>query len=189
MLRIRRATGRAPVRIPLGGSSPLGVLGWIEGGLELAEQLPDVRRVYVAVGTGGTAAGLLAGLALAGRDVEVVGVRVASRLVANTPRIRLLARRALALRGTRARLGRFRLVHDWICGGYGLADERVDAAVRRAADAGLGLEPTYTGKAFGAVLEELARDDVDAVYVNTVSAIEPPVRDAPLPPELAGLLS
>lgn len=84
---LQRSTGRSPTFVAAGGSSPLGVLGWIEGGLELVEQLPQISRVYVAVGTGGTAAGLLAALALAGRDVEVVGVRVVARWVANAPRI------------------------------------------------------------------------------------------------------
>ena len=145
-------------------------------------------RVYVAVGTGGTAAGLLAGLAVAGRDVEVVGVRVSTRLLANTVRIRLLARQALALRGTPARLGRLRLVHGWMCGAYGRWDARVEQAIARGASVGVGLETTYTGKAFGACLEELERDAVDAVYVHTLSAVEPAVREEALAPELEGLI-
>ena len=188
VLRVRRATGRQPYLVALGGSSPLGVLGWIDGGIELAEQLPEVSRVYVAVGTGGTAAGLLAGLAIAGRDVEVVGVRVATRLVANPFRIRLLARQALALRGTRARLGRLRIVDSWMCGAYGRWDERVERAVARGREVGLGLETTYTGKAFGACLEELERDEVDAAYVHTLSAVDPEVGDGTLPPELERLI-
>jgi hypothetical protein len=75
-----------------------------------------------------------------------------------------------------------------MCGGYGRFDARVEAAAARARDAGLDLETTYTAKAFGAALEELGRDEVDAVYVNTVSAVEPRVREAALPPELEALL-
>lgn len=188
VLRVRRATGRTPYLVPIGGTSPLGVLGWIEGGIELAGQLPEARRVYVAVGTGGTAAGLLAGLAVAGSDAEVVAVRVAPRLVANRAWIRALARRALAVRGSRARLGRLRMVHHWSCGAYGRFDARVERAVARAGEVGLALETTYTGKAFGAAVEELERDEVEAVFVNTASAVQPPVREAELPPELDALL-
>ncbi|CAA9305715.1 MAG: hypothetical protein AVDCRST_MAG11-1143, partial [uncultured Gemmatimonadaceae bacterium] len=63
---LRRAPG---VRyVPLGGSSPLGVLGHVNAGLELAEQvraglLPEPERLVVPLGIGGTAAGLALGLA------------------------------------------------------------------------------------------------------------------------------
>ncbi|HEY8431793.1 MAG TPA: pyridoxal-phosphate dependent enzyme [Sandaracinaceae bacterium] len=43
--------------------------------LELLEQLPDVRTVIAPVGGGGLAAGLLAGFALRGASVRVVGVQ------------------------------------------------------------------------------------------------------------------
>jgi D-cysteine desulfhydrase len=65
--------------IATGGSSLRGVLGFIDAGLELADQirrgeLPEPARIYVAVGTGGTVAGLAAGLSLAGVRSLVVGV-------------------------------------------------------------------------------------------------------------------
>ncbi|MBT8447173.1 MAG: pyridoxal-phosphate dependent enzyme, partial [Gammaproteobacteria bacterium] len=67
--------------IPMGGSSWLGVLGFVAAGLELAAQLEAAglaapARVYVANGTMGTAAGLALGIALAGLETEVHAVRV-----------------------------------------------------------------------------------------------------------------
>lgn len=66
--------------VPFGGTSPLGILGHVEGALELADQvdrgvLPPPSQVFVALGTGGTAAGLATGFALAGMQTAVVAVR------------------------------------------------------------------------------------------------------------------
>ncbi|HEU4722082.1 MAG TPA: pyridoxal-phosphate dependent enzyme, partial [Gemmatimonadaceae bacterium] len=69
-----RATLRRLARrvrwIPAGGSSPLGALGHTAAALELADQLaregmPPPDTLVVPLGSGGTAAGLLVGLALA----------------------------------------------------------------------------------------------------------------------------
>ena len=72
--------GYPPASFPVGGSSALGSVGWVGGGLEIAAQvaageLPTPDRIYVALGSGGTAAGLLVGLRLAGLPSEVVAVR------------------------------------------------------------------------------------------------------------------
>ncbi len=67
--------------ISVGGSSVLGSMGYVAAAHELAEQIragdapkPDV--VVVALGSGGTAAGLAAGLAYEGLATRVVGVCV-----------------------------------------------------------------------------------------------------------------
>ena len=64
---------RAAQYIPLGGSTPLGTLGHVNAALELADQvergeLPLPGRVVVPLGSGGTAAGLALGFAIAGLD-------------------------------------------------------------------------------------------------------------------------
>ena len=45
--------------IPFGGSSVLGAQGYVDGGLELLEQAPDLDTIVVAVGSGGTMSGLV----------------------------------------------------------------------------------------------------------------------------------
>ncbi len=86
--------------VPIGGSSPLGVLGHVSAGLELAEQIaagqaPEPTHVVVPLGSGGTAAGLAIGFGIAGMRTVVVAARVAPRTVANITRIRALIRRTL----------------------------------------------------------------------------------------------
>ena len=93
---------RLPYFLTVGGSSPLGCLGYVEGALELAEQiargeLPEPSHVVVALGSGGTAAGLAAGLRIAGLRSRVVGVVVNDRTPVDARTVARLATRATAL--------------------------------------------------------------------------------------------
>ncbi len=202
-----RLSRRRPFVIPPGGSSPTGVLGYVEAGLELGRQTesgvldePDV--VVAPFGTGGTVAGLAVGLAAAGLTCPVVGVRVVPRSVANRPLVGRLIRRAVgALRSLDARFPDVaddarRLVqldHDEYGKGYGEPTSEGRNASRLAREhAGLTLDPTYTAKAFAALLR-LARGPYAGrrlLYLHTLSHAAPPgVEHAPpLPPELRRLL-
>lgn len=81
-----RFDGHRVAVIGFGGSEIAGVLGYVEAGLEIAEQLlqgealePDA--FVVALGSGGTAVGLAVGLAAAGVMAPVVAIRVAPKSV------------------------------------------------------------------------------------------------------------
>ena len=164
--------------IPAGGSSPLGALGHVSAGLELAAQieagvLPSVTAVVVPLGSGGTTAGLALGLALAGTSTEVVAVRVAPRIVANVRRVRALAHGAHRII---AKFGgppmpplRIRIVHDFYGGAYGRRTPEGDrAADRMRAEHGLSLDPTYSAKAFAAALA--LRTGGPVLFWNTFDA-------------------
>jgi len=58
-----RAQGGRPALIPFGGSSGVGARGYVACARELQQQLPDLDTVVVALGSGGTMAGLVAALA------------------------------------------------------------------------------------------------------------------------------
>jgi L-cysteate sulfo-lyase len=57
-----RDGGGVPFVLPLGGSTPVAAQGYADCAAELRAQVPDLDRVVVAVGSGGTMAGLVAGL-------------------------------------------------------------------------------------------------------------------------------
>jgi len=60
-----RLQGKEPYIIPIGGSSPIGCLGYVQAMRELAEQIEDKDLlVFVAVGSAGTIAGCTLGLKL-----------------------------------------------------------------------------------------------------------------------------
>lgn len=156
--------------VPAGGSVPLGALAHAAAGVELADQLareklaaPEI--VVVPLGSGGTAAGLLVGFAVAGLRTRVVGVRVVPRAVANRRRVLRLARRTAALLGRLAGVEAPRIERDRLeveGGAYGGAygreteDGRAAAAALGAAG-GPALEGTYSAKAFGVALERARR--------------------------------
>src|SRR5215467_12070619 len=91
--------GQPPYLLPAGGSSAVGALGYVEAALEIAAQveagaLPEPAHAVVAVGTGGTAAGLALGFQLAGLRTRVVGIVVNDQLRLGPPVLARLARRS-----------------------------------------------------------------------------------------------
>ncbi|VGO12723.1 D-cysteine desulfhydrase [Pontiella desulfatans] len=73
--RCKQTDGLEPYIIPAGGTNATGALGFVNAALEMAGQIqPDV--IYIPMGTGGTHAGLLVGLKLAGLNTRVEAVRV-----------------------------------------------------------------------------------------------------------------
>jgi D-cysteine desulfhydrase len=186
LVRLRVSQGRFPHLIPGGGSSPLGALGFVNAGMEIAEQvraglLPEPGAVFLAYGTGGTAAGLALGLQLGGLRSKVVAVRVIDRLLANRPRLLSL------VRGTRALLARsaediavparpganVEILHGYMGGGYGVTTQAAEEAValfRERED--IGLEFTYTGKAAAAFIDRARATREPLLFWNTYSSAD-----------------
>ncbi|MEX2177260.1 MAG: pyridoxal-phosphate dependent enzyme [Gemmatimonadaceae bacterium] len=148
--------------IPAGGASALAVLGHVNAALELARQVgagectePD--RVYVPLGTGGTAAGLSLGLHIAGLATRVRAVRVAPRIIASAGRIRWLANAAARLierlsgeRVPRVPRDLITVEHDFYGGAYGRPLGAIPATEATLAPLGIRLDDTYSRKAFAA---------------------------------------
>ena len=192
------ADGRPPYVTRAGASAPLGVLGFVLAGLELAEQiqqgdcpLPDV--LFVTVSSCGTVAGLLVGLALAGLSFPVLGIRVVDDWMANRSHVmrlatgvqRILSRRApdVLRQAGDLRLPPFELLHNYFGDGYGAPTPEAEAAVAAAREDGLKLENTYTGKTFAAVTDWATHADnrgQTALFWNTYNSVD-------LSPTLAGL--
>jgi 1-aminocyclopropane-1-carboxylate deaminase/D-cysteine desulfhydrase-like pyridoxal-dependent ACC family enzyme len=169
--------------IALGGSSALGTMGYVDAGRELAGQvqagvLPEPDVCVVALGSGGTAAGLSVGFAAAGLATRVVGVCVSAPPWALHASARHLARAC----GRKAGVRHVRLDFDdrFLGAGYGSPTPEGDEATALAREhAGLMLDPTYTAKAFACALWFLrARRAPRILYWHTLSS-------APMQPLLA----
>ncbi|GAB3015190.1 1-aminocyclopropane-1-carboxylate deaminase/D-cysteine desulfhydrase [Mycobacterium bourgelatii] len=176
---------RRPYLLPAGGSSPLGVLGYVEAAFELAAQvqagtMPTPSSIVTAVGSGGTVAGLYLGLGLAGlADTHVIGVVVNDKLRLDHRAITTLAERAARLlRDRGANLpsaslapSRLTLLRDWLGTGYGHPTKQGEQALRLAHDTEqLDLDPVYTAKAMAALLDLSASGrlpDGPALYLQT----------------------
>ena len=163
-LRLRsaaRADGGNLRYICGGGSNGIGTLGWWSGGLEIAQQIaaglaPRFDAVYVALGSGGTTAGLRLGLGSACQ--ELVAVRVVPWPLSTQAAVQRLSgqalqqvARALGLRFSLAAFPSLRIDPRFLGGGYGHGTAAAQQALAQAADLGLRLDPTYTAKAFAAL--------------------------------------
>jgi 1-aminocyclopropane-1-carboxylate deaminase/D-cysteine desulfhydrase-like pyridoxal-dependent ACC family enzyme len=162
LIRARRGLER-PLVIPPGGSSPLGTLGYVAAGLELAAQiergeLPMPDDIFVTLGSGGTLVGLRLGLALARLTCQLVGVRVVEWPFISRAWLRiLLARTAALLRRAgvpdTGALPTMTLVHDQLGGQYGRSTVAGQTAIDLAMETeGLKLDSTYTGKTMAALI-------------------------------------
>ena len=179
---------RPPYLLPPGGSSAVGALGFVEAGLELAAQveaaeLPEPAAIVAALGSGGTAAGLLLGTRLGGLSSRILAVLVNDGLPLSERTLLRLARRSRRLLERRgARLpdvdlggGGLEVVHGWLGDGYGHHTREADEAIALAAEAeGLRLDPVYTGKALAALLGLARSGELPAgpiLYWHTHSAV------------------
>jgi len=173
--RLAALAPRAPYLLWPGASTPLGALGHVSAALELVDAFaaagddePD--DVVVALGSGGSAAGLAVGLALGGwRRARVVAVRAADRVVTNRAALApLLAGTVALLAAGGAVVAPPRLTVDgrWFGRGYGHPTSAGDEATGRAGELGLAVEPTYTAKAFAAALDRVA-EGRRVVFVQT----------------------
>ncbi len=156
-----RADGEVPAVLPFGGSSAVGARGYVACAAELHQQAPDAAHVVVAVGSGGTMAGLVAGLGPA----RVLGIDTGA-LTDPEPRVAAL----VAELGDRP--GPLRLDRDQVGDGYGRLTSAAAMVMRTAARTeGLLLDPVYTGKALAglasAVSEGIVRRGERTVFVHT----------------------
>jgi D-cysteine desulfhydrase len=143
------ADGRRPYPIPVGGASPRGALGYVGAADELSLQVPGLRTVVVADGSGGTHAGLAAGFMWL--DM-VLGVDVGTRPDLDE-RVPEMAAAVAGLAGRSAPEGTVRIDHDRFGPGYAAPTEAAREAVGLAARfEGVILDPVYTGKAMAGLV-------------------------------------
>ncbi len=171
--RDARALGRRRW-ISGGGAEPAAVVGHLLAGLELATQVaPPPDAIVLPLGTGGTAAGLVLAVTELGWPTKVIAVRVAPALVANSWRVRslaraaarLLARHGVAL-GPAARPVPL-VVVDGMGKGYGHPTPEGERSRALAASHGLSLDPTYGAKALALLLGGAPRGVQRAVFWHT----------------------
>ncbi len=147
--------------VPLGGSNGLGSLGYVRAALEIEEQVQAAgiadAWIVVATGSGGTLAGLLAGLRTVGSSLRVVGVDVASIWLDYPGLVTRIANDSLGLLDVPGQVepADVSLIEGTYVGrGYAVPTKGGTAAIERLARSeGILLDPTYTGKACAGLLD------------------------------------
>ena len=179
--------------IGAGGTTPLGTLGFVNAGLELAEdvrakRMPAPKRIYIALGLGGSATGLALGCAIGGLDAEIVAVRASNPGTVSPATIQRIRRDTVAFaRKLDASFAKdlpdrenVRIDGRFVGAGYGAPTAAGNDAVLRAETAeNWALDPVYTGKAMAAVLADIGDAEGPLLFWNTMSSR--PLARAPVP--------
>lgn len=167
-----RRSGKKPYFIPGGGHGNIGTRA-----LDLAyDQIREFSEthnipfdyIFLASGTGTTQAGLLCGKMRSGADEQkIVGISIARK---NPYGRNVIADSVLAYTGKTVDQELI-FVDDYICGGYGKFDKRVEDTIKRILfQHGIPLDPHYTGKAYSGMEQYLEKNKIQGkniLFVHT----------------------
>lgn len=173
--------GRNVYMIPPGGSTPLGDVGYYLAALEMFEQAREsgirIDHIFVAMGTGGTHAGLLAGVKCLDMPTQVIGIGVnkeGSLEELGLPPIEVIVNEIGDLIGERpnAKPDDVIVYYDYYGEAYGKpTPECVEAIKLLARLEGIFLDPTYTGKTMAGMFDLIGkgdfRKDENIVFMHT----------------------
>lgn len=168
------AQGRSAYVIPGGGSNTLGALGYVSCAQELMQQAFEtglrIDHLVTASGSGGTHAGVVAGLTGTSAGVPVTGISVRAAKAPQEEKILGLARATAELAGSRSLPTSDDVVvlDDYVGEGYSLPTDGMIEAVKLFARLdGVLLDPVYTGKA-AAGLIDLVRSGAFGRHDNVI---------------------
>lgn len=152
------AEGRRPYLVPVGGSTAIGALGYVDAAAEIVQAMTDgghrFDHLVGATGSTGTHAGLLVGFAVLDAEVRVLGVSVKRRAEQLAAMVADLTDATTATLGTAPVPAEAVVIDDRSVGeGYGIpGDDTVEAIDLTARLEGLLLDPVYTGKAMAGLI-------------------------------------
>lgn len=158
--------GKKPYLIPVGGSNPIGALGYVRCASELVQQIKErgikLDQIVLASGSAGTQAGLLAGLILEKVDIPVLGINVSRDTEDQDALVQSLLEETLQLMGLSPALAQGRVHADggYYGPGYGIPTEETLEAVKLCAQQeGILLDPVYTGKGMAGLIDKCRNGD------------------------------
>lgn len=167
--------------IPMGGASPIGSAGFIDGFVELAEQGKAMGQAFDylvhATGSGGTMAGLVAGKKLLECPMRILSFDVIGHDSSYLESSAKLGNESLTWLGAEACLTAEDFEHDnqYFLPGYEMPSEAGNDAIRLLArEEGLFLDPVYSGKAFAGLLDYIEKGIIpqgsNVVFLHTGGA-------------------
>lgn len=159
-----RTRDHRPYIVPYGGSNPVGVCGYVAAMEELLAQAAQMGirfdHIVLASSSGGTQAGLMVAARALGYRGRILGISV------DLPAEPLRRRMAELAAATADHLGLllsfapedFAVEDGYLGGGYGVIGDLEREAIRLLARTeGLLLDPVYTGRAFGGLIDLIRR--------------------------------
>jgi len=154
--RLRRE-GRRPFEIPIGASTPLGALGFVQAMVELLDGMAAPDVIVHSTSSGGTQAGLVAACRLLGLPTRVVGISADDPAASMHERVRAIVAGIpewLDVDPEALRRGTAIEIDDQFVGhGYGVPTDASREALELAARTeAIFLDPTYTAKAMAGLI-------------------------------------
>jgi D-cysteine desulfhydrase family pyridoxal phosphate-dependent enzyme len=156
-------TGARPYLIPYGGSSSLGVVGYVQAMRELAEQDLSFDRMILASSSGGTQAGLIVGAQMVGYQGQITGISVDLPARPLQERIAELASQTADLLKLDQEFEPEEIFIDdgYLGEGYGvMGSVEREAVLALAQHEGLMLDPVYTGRAMAGLIGQVRTDQI-----------------------------
>lgn len=166
--------GKNAYVLPEGGSTTLGIWGYINFIDELNDQinLKQIDSIVAASGSGGTAAGLLVGAAIKNLDLKIVVVNVLYSKEEIRKKILQLTEGCVLDFNLNCKINPNNLI---ILDGYSeegykkISTSKIRLIKKFASNTGILLDPAYTGKAFTAYYENFLTKDKGKknIFVHT----------------------
>ena len=154
--RDAKRAGREPYLIPYGGSNSVGAAAYTLAFFELIEQISPPDWIIFPSSSGGTQAGLALGAKITGFSGNVLGISIDEPAAFLKERVADLATAAGILLGENhtLRSDEIRVDAGYLGKGYGVMGELEREAIRMFAQLeGILLDPVYTGRAAGGLLD------------------------------------
>jgi 1-aminocyclopropane-1-carboxylate deaminase/D-cysteine desulfhydrase-like pyridoxal-dependent ACC family enzyme len=179
--------GKAPYIIPIGGSTPLGVTGFVNAAFELKTQieqkeLPEPDVIYVALGSAGTAVGLMIGLKALKLKSKIIPIRIVDHNFTSLNTVRELFSKTVDFLYNAAPSfpclelspDELNIRDEYLGNGYAQFTREGKAAIALMEETeGIRLDGTYTGKTAAALIDDARKQELKdrvVLFWNTLNA-------------------
>ncbi len=157
--------GREPYMVPYGGSSPVGAAAYAAAIGELMDQDAPVDRIVFASSSGGTQAGMVVGARMHAFPGRITGISVDKPAESLCETVAALANQTASLLGEDLNLisSHIEVVDAYLGGGYGVVSDLERNAIHLWANQeGILLDPVYTGRAAGGLMDMIREGEIDS---------------------------
>lgn len=164
--------GRTPCIIPYGGSNAIGARGFVDAAEELSAQVQErkieLNRIIFPSSSGGTHAGLMVGSRLHGLSAQIIGVAIDKGEAGDKPfdqHITDIANETSTFYSLAKdfSVSDVNLAKGYLGGGYGVVGDMEREAIEMLASLeGVLLDPVYTGRAMGGLIDMIRRREIDS---------------------------
>lgn len=175
-IKLENEKGEKVYVIPEGGSSALGLWGYIQMMKELKDQTVTFSHIFCAVGSGGTIGGLLVGKWNYDRKEEIVGIPVCDDAAYFREKIGALVTEFEQKFQCKVEIGNYELLDGYVGSGYSIPYPAQIEWMKTLATTegflrfpnlsnffvycnqkGILLDPTYSGKAFYGMIDQIQK--------------------------------